>query len=307
MTAVAMPRRRAIASPAASRRLLMTATTPAPSTSRQCSASAARSTASRLLPRPEISTTMFFIAGDCTEGASMVRAKYWKTRNKPGRNVYFCVATHSENCPSHAGVPRNSAAERARTVRADDRQLRWRAPRPSGAAGARGRGRAGARHRVGRDDVRTSSARALHARPCADAHLRVARQVRGSGGTRHRPRHRAALQPGLCRPFGRCLHRSRRAGLSRALAAGRRRFPLRRAADRRRRTAAAALGARRVRARTDADRGRRRGTHLEFRGARRAEPPAISRAHSTFWDGRTRSAGACSTAANSAARSAFPR
>src|SRR5512145_2147713 len=63
------PAARATSRPAASARLLITAATRAPGCSFQPSSAAALRVAPRLVPRPEIRTTMFLIVirSDCTE------------------------------------------------------------------------------------------------------------------------------------------------------------------------------------------------------------------------------------------------
>ena len=167
--------------------------------------------------------------------------------------------------PSRTPLARNPGPGQARDG-ADHRQLRRRAPRPPGHAGAAAQRGAPSRRAQLRADLRAASALFLRPprrppRAGAGAHRDAARQAQRTRALRHRPDRGAALRPALREPVAAGLRR-RRAGArtGHALCAGRRRLPLRRQACRRLRHARCRRPARRL----------RRGAHEQLRGARPA-------------------------------------
>ena len=183
---------------------------------------------------------------------------------RPGRPAPTAEPEHD------ARLPQLRPFRHRAGLRADDRQLRRRPPRPPGDARA-ARVRSGAPRPAGDgDDLRAEPARLVRgagrqAGARTGPHRDAARQALRARAMRRRAGGRDALRCRVRRAVAGVVHRQgpgRRARC--ALRPGRRRFPLRRPPRRRLRDARCRRRGARL----------RRGADDELRGARRSRPPA---------------------------------
>ena len=157
-------------------RLLITATIAAPERVAQRSSAAPHAAVPRDCCRDRRSgQRCSSFAANCTDATparpSLSAGKHGKNRSV--KRIIRCrlnLESTEHRMQVFRGIPRPGKRV---PVRVDDRQFRRRASRTSGAAGARRRRRTGARHRRRRHDLRAASARTLHPRSRADAHLRL--------------------------------------------------------------------------------------------------------------------------------------